>query len=81
MKIKSPSDPSPVALPLMKAPERDTLSPGERAVQSRAGSFRRHLDGYFLDATLVPSVLLSTRSKIGGEGCCVVALDSTLATT
>jgi hypothetical protein len=25
------TDPSPVALPLVKAPERDTLSPGERA--------------------------------------------------
>ena len=29
------NDPSPVALRLMKAPERDTLSPRERAVLSR----------------------------------------------
>jgi hypothetical protein len=28
------NDPSPVALRLMKAPERDTLSPGERAADS-----------------------------------------------
>ena len=31
---RPPTDPSPVPLRLVKAPERDTLSPGERAVYS-----------------------------------------------
>jgi len=46
--LKSASDPSPVTLRLVKAPEHDTLSPRERAVGLLSGD-----DGWLTEETAV----------------------------